>query len=160
VATVVGSAFAGGLLSYLLPSRGPAALAVTGIMMIPMGISGYRNYQEGLKKVQEGGDMESAAHDLAKLAVGGLGDLALGFGGGWVGAGLGRKVAFSDTALGSASSEIQKTVIKGENKALIGLAKLPDMMSGNRPTLGGPEAMSIRPTEPLSSSDMVFAARS
>ncbi|HEY9793217.1 MAG TPA: hypothetical protein V6D22_22645 [Candidatus Obscuribacterales bacterium] len=150
------SAVAGALLSAVIPSRGPAALVATGLMMVPLGWSGYKKYEDAMAKAKDPESFNTQAHELARQWDSMVGDSVLGFAGGWGGAGLGQKVAMSETSLGRSSQAVQKAILKGENKALVGLAKAPEWMSTSGPTLGSPEAMSLAPMPRLSAKDTVL----
>lgn len=124
----------GAALGAILPSRGPAA-AITGIAFsIPLVVGGIGKlvnaYQAG---EQPGADIDALGHQLARDAVGGGTHLALGFAGGYAGARVGSALATSETSVGMALQRGQRWVVRGENKALVGLSRTPDYLASKLP---------------------------
>lgn len=128
--TLGASAVAGKLFSMMIPARGPAAMMAGVIFTIPLVTREYWRWQGAYKQAETpGADLDAIAKGLAKGTVQSTTDLGLGFVGGTIGAGVGRNIATSETALGRFSQSAQRKVLAAENQTLVGLRNLPDLLT-------------------------------
>lgn len=129
VALTLGTAaVAGKVFSAILPSRGPAALLAGGLMTLPLVSREYLRWKHAGEQLQNGADFEQVSHELAKGTLGTTVETTLGFAGGVLGTRIGPNPANTETAFGRWSQQTQRQVLNLENKALLGLSKLPDLV--------------------------------
>jgi hypothetical protein len=134
VALTMGTAaIAGKVFSMIIPARGPAAMAAGLMMAVPLATREYLRWNHAAEMArQPGANMDEISHELAKGTLGAAVDTSLGFLGGTLGAKLGPDLSTADNAVGRWSQKTQRSVLDLENKALIGLNKLPDLVADRR----------------------------
>ncbi len=121
--TLATSAAMGVALGYVLPGRGPAAMAIGAAFTMPVLIHGYNRVQEAHQEIGRGATVEQASNKLAKEAVSGAFDLGLNLVGGVGGTELGARLARQESIIGSLGQTTQRLILKGENETLLKLAK-------------------------------------
>ncbi len=121
--TLATSAAMGVALGYVLPGRGPAAMAIGAAFTMPVLIHGYNRVQEAHQEIGRGATVEQASNKLAKEAVSGAFDLGLNLAGGVGGTELGARLARQESIIGSLGQTTQRLILKGENETLLQLAK-------------------------------------
>ncbi len=131
--TLVSSAAMGAALGYVLPARGPAAMVIGAAFTIPVIVSGYGRVEEARNQIKSGVSMDDVSKKLAGEAVVGGFDLGISLVGGVGGTELGSKLARHESAIGSFGQISQKLIQKGENEALVALARLKNSF-GETPT--------------------------
>jgi len=105
------SALAGGVISYLMPCQGRAALALGAVLLAPLVLeTGKKLIDVNEAAALPGADVHKLGHDLAYSAVDGSYNLALSFGGGYAGAELGGALGNSSTAAGDLSRSIRAKI--------------------------------------------------
>lgn len=131
-AKVIGtSAGAGLLLGALIPARGPIAAAVGIAFTMPLvtsTVSKFNDYWDAGKR--PGANAEVLGHAMARDFLHTGVELGLSTLGGYAGASAGMRLATSETMVGSALQKSQRALLRGENSALVGLAKAPELLSG------------------------------
>jgi hypothetical protein len=131
--TFASAVAAGKLFSMIIPARGPAALMTGAVMTIPLVTREYHRWNQASDLATlPGADMDEIGKDLAKGTFSTIGHTGLGFLGGTVGSRLGTSIATSDTMLGQWSQNTQRKVLALENEALLGLSKIPQVLSEQR----------------------------
>ncbi len=112
------SAVIGLALGYLLPSTRLAAGLATAAFTLPLAVGSIsrvaRAYEAGNS---EGANIDALSRSLAKDIVSGSWDFLLGSAGGYAGAGIGHRIATSDTAFGSFSQTIQRDMLSAQSSA-------------------------------------------
>ena len=121
--TLATSAAMGVALGYVLPGRGPAAMAIGAAFTMPVLIHGYNRVQEAHQEIGRGATVEQASNKLAREAVSGAFDLGLNLVGGVGGTELGARLARQESIIGSLGQTTQRLILKGENETLLQLAK-------------------------------------
>jgi len=121
--TLATSAAMGVALGYVLPGRGPAAMAIGAAFTMPVLIHGYNRVQEAHEEIGRGASVEQASNKLAREAVSGAFDLGLNLVGGVGGTELGARLARQESIIGSLGQTTQRLILKGENETLLQLAK-------------------------------------
>lgn len=121
--TLATSAAMGVALGYVLPGRGPAAMAIGAAFTMPVLIHGYNRVQEAHQEIGRGATVEQASNKLAREAVSGAFDLGLNLAGGVGGTELGARLARQESIIGSFGQTTQRLILKGENETLLQLAK-------------------------------------
>jgi hypothetical protein len=121
--TLATSAAMGVALGYVLPGRGPAAMAIGAAFTMPVLIHGYNRVQEAHQEIGRGATVEQASNRLAREAVSGAFDLGLNLVGGVGGTELGARLARQESIIGSLGQTTQRLILKGENETLLQLAK-------------------------------------
>lgn len=121
--TLATSAAMGVALGYVLPGRGPAAMAIGAAFTMPVLIHGYNRVHEAHQEIGRGATVEQASNKLAREAVSGAFDLGLNLVGGVGGTELGARLARQESIIGSLGQTTQRLILKGENETLLQLAK-------------------------------------
>ncbi|MBU6455280.1 MAG: hypothetical protein KGS72_26150 [Cyanobacteria bacterium REEB67] len=121
--TIVESAAMGAAIGYVLPARGPAALAVAGLFTIPLAYKAYERLNEAEQQGANGKNLKEISKSLAKDTVAGSYDLALNLGGGIAGTEVGVKLATSGTVFGAPGQLAQRMIMTGENMVMAPFAK-------------------------------------
>jgi hypothetical protein len=121
--TLATSAVMGVALGYVLPGRGPAAMAIGAAFTMPVLVHGYNRVQEAHQEIGRGATVEQTSNKLAREAVSGAFDLGLNLVGGVGGTELGARLARQESIIGSLGQTTQRLILKGENETLLQLAK-------------------------------------
>lgn len=121
--TLATSAAMGVALGYVLPGRGPAAMAIGAAFTMPVIVHGYSRVQEAHLQIGRGATVEQASRKLAQEAVVGGFDLGLNLVGGVGGTELGARLARHESVIGSIGQTTQRLILKGENETLLQIAK-------------------------------------
>lgn len=129
--TLATSAAMGVALGYVLPGRGPAAMAIGAAFTMPVLIHGYNRIQEAHQEIGRGATVEQASNKLAREAVSGAFDLGLNLAGGVGGTELGARLARQESIIGSFGQTTQRLILKGENETLLQLAKWKGSFKSN-----------------------------
>lgn len=129
--TLATSAAMGVALGYVLPGRGPAAMAIGAAFTMPVLIHGYNRVQEAHQEIGRGATVEQASNKLAREAVSGAFDLGLNLAGGVGGTELGARLARQESIIGSFGQTTQRLILKGENETLLQLAKWKGSFKSN-----------------------------
>lgn len=129
--TLATSAAMGVALGYVLPGRGPAAMAIGAAFTMPVLIHGYNRVQEAHQEIGRGATVEQASNKLASEAVSGAFDLGLNLAGGVGGTELGARLARQESIIGSFGQTTQRLILKGENETLLQLAKWKGSFKSN-----------------------------
>lgn len=109
--TAAESALAGGLISYVLPCRGPAALAVGALMMAPVVYKMGENLIQAHSAAElPGANLQKIGHQLAYNTVDGAYNLGVSFAGGYAGARIGGAIADSNTYAGKLSQDFRSQI--------------------------------------------------
>jgi hypothetical protein len=143
--TVIESAAMGAAIGYVLPARGPAALAVAGLFTIPLAYKAYERLNQAEHEGANGKNLKDISKSLARDTVAGSYDLALNLGGGVAGTEVGVKLATSGTVFGAPGQLAQRLIMKGENMVMAPFVK---------PPVTAEEAASFNRTGPSSQYDL------
>jgi len=123
------SAVIGVAMGVFVPSRGLAAGLAALTFTAPIVVGGIRRLGQAYRDGNESGaDLNALSKSLAGDFVHGSWEFTLGSAGGAIGAGLGHRIATSETLFGGLSQGSQRLVLSGENASMIGLAKLPEVL--------------------------------
>ncbi|HEY9868079.1 MAG TPA: PHP domain-containing protein [Candidatus Obscuribacterales bacterium] len=131
VKTVGVAAGTGLVLGALIPARGPVAAAVGIAFTFPLVLdtaSKIRKFYEAGQR--PGADHEALGHALARDLVNTGAEVGLSVLGGYAGASAGVRLAASETSIGASLQKGQRAILHGENKALVGLTRLPKVVAG------------------------------
>lgn len=133
VATVGGAAAVGSVLGAFIPSKGPAELIAGAVFTLPILMGEYSRVRDVYKRASlPGANMEGLGHELARGTVSDAGNIGLCFAGGHLGGKLGHRIAGSNTKLGESLQDIQRSVLRGENRALLAVDALPELFTARK----------------------------
>lgn len=128
--TVGVAAGTGLVLGALIPARGPVAAAVGIAFTFPLVLdtaSKIRKFYEAGQR--PGADHEVLGQALARDLVTTGAEVGLSVLGGYAGASAGVRLAGSETLAGAALQKGQRVILRGENRALVGLTRVPDLVA-------------------------------
>ncbi len=151
--TLATSAAMGVALGYVLPGRGPAAMAIGAAFTMPVLIHGYNRVQEAHQEIGRGATVEQASKKLAREAVSGAFDLGLNLAGGVGGTELGARLARQESIIGSLGQTTQRLILKAENETLLQLAKWKGSFKSDLSETAKPKIELFPKAEKASASD-------
>lgn len=125
VKTVVVSGVIGGGLGYILPAKGPAALAVAAVFTVPaVWHAGKRLFGAYSDSLEPGADTDAIARNLARDTISGSYHFALSMAGGYKGAQYGAEVATAGGMAGRMAQTSQRAILSAENRGMLALRSM------------------------------------